>query len=90
MNELKEFEKKLKIVNRPQNSFDKDLKALENRLTLKLTKAVQRLGDVYDSILIYFPLDYEKTRQKTTRYDSGNQRIKGLIKITAALFSFVK
>ncbi|CDW90584.1 UNKNOWN [Stylonychia lemnae] len=45
-NDFKDLEKKIKDLSKPHISFDKDLKALENRLTTKLSKAIQRLGDI--------------------------------------------
>eukprot|EP00347_Sterkiella_histriomuscorum_P020136 403338972 len=44
--EMKEFEKKLKDLGKPQVTFEKDMRALENRLTQKLSKAIQRIGEI--------------------------------------------
>ncbi len=44
--ELQVFEKKIKTIQKP-HSYEKELKAIENRMSLKLTNAIEKLGDVF-------------------------------------------
>lgn len=46
------------------HSYEKELKAIENRMNVKLTNAIEKLGDVFILILLTIILDNEKVGEE--------------------------
>ena len=71
--ETKEIERKLKS---PLGSIDKDLRALEKRITMKLSKALNKFGEVSEySDLINFLKDLEEARQTSEKLSQRCKRV---------------
>ena len=56
------IEKKLKVISKPP-SQEKELKAIENRVNVKLTNAIEKMGDVNMIIDKLCFIDNEKIRK---------------------------